>query len=616
MKSNIRVFRDSGTEARGRILPLEQFCLCSDLPEHRIQDEIGTYFVQCAEEMLEETIPLLPLSLYRDFARTGVRSRFEKPHHRRRMMLMYMTMAEAYERKGRFTEKIADVLWAILEESTWVLPAHCYHSLLAPGTSVPEVYEESQMPGLDLYAANCCATVALTLYLLRTELDGISPILARRAEHTVHLRGIRPFVSATYSWSGESGGAVNNWVTNITSSILFAAAVTVRETELRTRVAEKAMRFLDNFTAHYPADGCCDEGPGYWSGAGGNYFDCLELLEDMSGGTIRVYSHPLVRNMGEYIANAHIDGRYYLNFADAHPKLEQDGKLIVRYGQKCGSEELTAFGKAIGIHNPIHRYYFFGMVYRELKNAMIPPIREGEQCPAKTALWYEGSRIAVFREHTDTSRGLYLAVKGGHNRESHNHNDVGCAVVFADGQPLLVDPSHGSYDNGFFGPTRYGRWYMKSSYHSIPTVNGIEQKAGEEFASSEEHFDAANRTVSMELKNAFPAEAGIISMRRTASLQDGAIRITDDIRLEKEGEIEFHYVTPDEPKMLPDGTLSLGGRTFSYSPADLAVRVERVTNTWLPYEDLNFRSVWGRDCLWRICLSAKASEKTAAVTIR
>ena len=66
MKSNIRVFRDSGTEARGRILPLEQFCLCSDLPEHRIQDEIGTYFVQCAEEMLEETIPLLPLSLYRD----------------------------------------------------------------------------------------------------------------------------------------------------------------------------------------------------------------------------------------------------------------------------------------------------------------------------------------------------------------------------------------------------------------------------------------------------------------------------------------------------------------------------------------------------------------------
>jgi hypothetical protein len=112
----------------------------------------------------------------------------------------------------------------------------------------------------------------------------------------------------------------------------------------------------------------------------------------------------------------------------------------------------------------------------------------------------------------------------------------------------------------------------------------------------------------MELKNAFPAEAGIISMRRTASLQDGTIRITDDIRLEKEEKIEFHYVTPDEPKMLPDGTLSLGGRTFSYSPADLAVRVERVTNTWLPYEDLNFRSVCGRDCLWRICLSAKASE--------
>ena len=177
MKSGIRVFKDRGITARGNLLSRGDFRLNRDIAEEKIRKESGDFFVAQAEEMLEEEIPFLPLSLYRDFSLTAVRSRFERKHHRRRAMLLSLTLAEAYERKGRFVEKIADVLWAILEETTWVLPAHCYHSTLMPGTGVPEIYDETQMPGLDLYAANCCAAVALTKYLLKEELDAISPVI-------------------------------------------------------------------------------------------------------------------------------------------------------------------------------------------------------------------------------------------------------------------------------------------------------------------------------------------------------------------------------------------------------------------------------------------------------
>ena len=81
---------------------------------------------------------------------------------------------------------------------------------------------------------------------------------------------------------------------------------------------------------------------------------------DMTGGKITVYDSTIVKNMGEYIANANIDDEYYLNFADAHPKLNQPGKMIMRYGKKCGSEELYSFGKMAEARNPINRYYFFG----------------------------------------------------------------------------------------------------------------------------------------------------------------------------------------------------------------------------------------------------------------
>jgi len=618
MKSNIRVFAERKITAEGKVLPRSECRLAHDLENHTLSPESGEFFVRQAEKLLGEEIPLLPLSLYRDFFQTMVRSRFEGKYHRRRMMLLYMTLAEAYERKGRFVEKIADALWAILEETTWLLPAHYYHSPVTPSPKIPEVYTEEQMPGIDLCSAQTCGVLALTRYLLTEELNAISPVLCKRLDHLVYLRGIRPFVTLQTLWSGElvRTNKVNNWVTNITSVTLLACAVCTEDTELRTRVLDRSMRYLDNFTACCEADGCCDEGPGYWSGAGANYFDCLELIEDMTGAQINVYDHPFVQKLGEYIANVHIDGKYYLNFADSRPQLEQDGKMILRWGEKIRSEELAAFGRMTASENSIDRYYPYDMAYRIYKSALMPEIREADKVPAKQAYWFEDAKIAVFRETPFTSDGLYLAAKGGSNAESHNHNDVGCFVVYADGKPVIVDPSHGSYDHGEPG-TRYQRWYMKSSGHSIPTVDKKEQQEGKQYVSSDENFDADARTLSMELKNAFPADAGILSMRRTCALRDGAACITDTVRLDHEGEITFHYITVDEPKPQPDGSLSIAeGRTFRYAGEGLSLRVEKVENTWLPYEDLNIRASWGRDCLWRICLTAHAREATAAVTVR
>ena len=117
MRSGRRIFKEMGCQARGKLLLFSEFKLFRDLKDRCMQKEFGEYIVSEAEKMLEEEIPFLPLSLYRDFYLTGLRSRFEKKHHYRRKMLFYMTFAEAYEREGRFVSKIADVMWAIMEES-------------------------------------------------------------------------------------------------------------------------------------------------------------------------------------------------------------------------------------------------------------------------------------------------------------------------------------------------------------------------------------------------------------------------------------------------------------------------------------------------------------------
>jgi hypothetical protein len=265
----------------------------------------------------------------------------------------------------------------------------------------------------------------------------------------------------------------------------------------------------------------------------------------------------------------------------------------------------------------ITKGYAFGSCYRVYRASLTPEIHEADKVLAKKSVWYSGDKVAIFRESEYTSEGLFLATKGGCNGESHNHNDVGCLVVYANGKPVIIDPSHGSYDNGFFGPTRYQRWYMKSGYHSIPTVDGIHQMNGTPYESTDEVCDTDAFTVSMELKKAFKPEVGILSMRRTASLIDGVISITDDVKLDHEGDIQFNYLTLDEPKVLADGRLEISeGRIFEYDPTGLEYVAERVENTWLPYEDLNIQWTWKRDCLWRICLKARATNKCVSVTIK
>ena len=621
VRSGIKIFSEGGflkgsVTDSANILPIEKFVLFSDLKgELKCDEEMIKYVIEKAESYLDEPIPFLPLSLYRDKYLTGVRSRFEAKHHKRRDMLFYMAMAEFYEKKGRFITKIADLTWAILEESTWVIPAHTYHSPNDPTSTVPEVFTEDTVPALDLYSANCCALLASVKYLLAEELDKISPFITKRIDKQIYLRGVRPFITVSYGWSGEVPGFIDNWLTNITSNILLASALTTKEHSIRRRVVERAMKFLDNFTAYYPEDGCCDEGPGYWGGAGGSLLDCLELIEDMSGGKINVYNHPLVRKMGEYIVKFNIDGKYYLNFADARPRLEHDGKLIVRYGEKCGSEELRSFGMNVAYNNNANRYYFFGMCYRVLKDLFIDLPKETVPTKAARSVWYEAYRIAIFRESEDTTQGFFLATKGGDNGEMHNHNDVGALVVYHNGKPVIVDPSHGSYDNGFFGPTRYDRWFMKSSYHSIPLVNGIEEKAGRNFASCDEVCDPERQTVTMNLAGAFPESAGIDKMYRTCTLDGSSVCVRDEVTLKEEGDIQFNYLTLDEPKVISDGKLLISeGRTLEYDPT-LTLVVEKVENTYLPYDDLNFRGTWDRECLWRVTLRAHAASATSEVKI-
>lgn len=134
--------------------------------------------VKNAEKMLEEPIMVLPATLFMDFVRNGNRTRYQELYFARRKRLETLFLAEAFEYKGRFTDRLINEIWAILNEPTWCLPAHntWNHYLNEkddPHTDDPLSYYGYEI--MDLFSAETSAYLSTVYRLAYDELKKISP---------------------------------------------------------------------------------------------------------------------------------------------------------------------------------------------------------------------------------------------------------------------------------------------------------------------------------------------------------------------------------------------------------------------------------------------------------
>ena len=601
-----RIFAERGMRAEGNVLPFEEFRLFIDEKDPKFDDEKLARVVKRAEGMLDAEIPILTASLYREYVVNGNRTHYQTPYFRRRSMALTLAMAEAYEKKGRFSEKLMDAVWAILEETSWVIPAHLYNTPLYTEFGIPAVYGD-RMHGIDLFAASTGAVLATVYHFAGDALDKVTPVVTERLLYETHHRLILPYLHCVFGWTGERGNRPNNWNPWIHSNLLLVTALTEKDSYLRTHMTDKCMRLLDNFVADYPADGGCDEGPSYFGVAGASYFDCLELLYDMTGGKVNVFDHPLVRAIGEYEVKFNIAGKRFINFADCPPTCHMDGAMLSRFGRRTGSRILEEFGRE---QSAIGSVESDGQLYRGIYNYFTPEVRECRERVAATRVWFPDLKVMAAREHEDPEKGMFVAMKGGNNNESHNHNDIGNVIVYHDGNPVLVDTGAGTYTKKTFSPQRYELWYMQSSYHNLPDIGGVAEKNGAAFRSKNEVYHEGTGGVKMELCDAYPKDAGILSYTRETVLAGGVVTVTDTLSLAEEKEIDFHYMSPVKP-ILEGNTIALAeGRRMTLDPA-LTPEIEE-----FDVADDGIERNWKTPILWRIHLRVKAKEGSYTVTIQ
>ncbi|MDD4823520.1 MAG: heparinase II/III family protein, partial [Bacteroidales bacterium] len=192
--------------------------------------------------------------------------------------------------------------------------------------------------------------------------------------------------------------------------------------------------------------------------------------------------------------------------------------------------------------------------------------------------------------------------KGGHNAESHNHNDVGSYVVYYNAQPLLIDVGVGTYTSQTFGKGRYDIWAMQSGYHNLPKINGVDQKDGRQYKAKDLAYTNKGKqvTFSLDIAGAYPKEAGVESWKRTFSFtKNKQITITENYRLkEYKASTEIILMTCCEPIITDKGILlkTTDGERMLLFDKSLTPVIEHMEIT-----DARLLTSWKPD-LWRIRL--------------
>ena len=552
---------------------------------------------------------------YMEFNRSGNRAIMEQPQSVRVSALEALTLAELVEGKGRFMDALMDGIWAMCEQTTWVLSAHLVLQQKGPGLPDPDDTV------IDLTSGEIGALLSWIHHFFAAELDGISPFIAGKIRRNIRERVLEPYYARNdFWWMGFNDEVVNNWNVWVNYNVMQCIMLMETDRQKRADNIYKAMRSIDKFINYYPDDGGCDEGPSYWSHAGGKLFEGLELLYTVTGGKVDLYGNELIKNIGRYIYRAYIDDPYYVNFADAGAKGGIYPGLVYRYGKAINDPVMQGFGAFYARKSNFASKTPSGSI-----GAVLPDLFDVNEIvtaqtvePLIVECWLPGSQLVMARDKADSKQGFYFAAKGGHNDESHNHNDVGTFILYYNGLPALVDVGVGTYTRQTFSDERYQIWTMQSGFHNLPAINGVDQKDGRQYAASNVSFKSSAKTVdfSMDIAGAYPAGAAVKSWLRSYRLTRGKDFVVSDkyTITENRGVSTLNFMTSCRATLTKPGLIRLAGEGFvlemTYDTTLLNGKVEVI-----PIEDPNLQYPWGNE-LTRIKLEFTSKNLSGSSSVK
>jgi hypothetical protein len=491
--------------------------------------------IRQAESYRERPIPPWDAELYLDFSRTGNRRNFERFISRRHQPLAVLVTAECLENRGRFLAAIEAMILAIAEEKSWALPAH--------DRSLSNFHGEQYIP--DLRSTAMAWQLATIDYWLGAKL---SADLRQRIRTEVERRVFAPYRNAVAQ--GEPRiwwiKGTNNWNAVCQAGTIGAALALVESPEQRAFYVASAEKNIAHFLAGFTADGYCSEGLGYWNYGFGHYVLLAETIHQATAGRVDLLEREKITAIAPFGRRLEILPGVYPAFADCRINSRPDPILMAYLSRRFswGLVDVEQQG-LLAASGPSGRLAKVGLTvfpnsasrHPAAATAAPPPLRD----------WFAEAGVLVCRPAAGTPAPLAVALKGGHNAEHHNHNDVGSFVVALGPSTPLVDPGGEVYTARTFSSRRYESDVLNSFGHSVPRVAGQLQRRGRDAAArvmAAEFTDEAD-LLQLDLKAAYAVET-LRSLQRTFVYSRegrGQLSMVDEVQLDTPSSFETALIT-------------------------------------------------------------------------
>jgi hypothetical protein len=504
--------------------------------------------VPAAAKIRDTPLPPWAADSFLDYSRDGNRTRYQNAENQRRTRLGVLVLAECLENKGRFLAPLATLIDSLCEEKTWVLPAH---------DAKLENYN-GKIIDIDLVSSALAAQLGTTDFLLG---DKLPPATRQRLRDNVRQRVLDPFRDMITGKRPANWWVTtdNNWNAVCLSGVIGAALALEPSRPERGRFVAAAERYSQSFLSGFTADGYCGEGLGYWNYGFGNYDVLSEAVRQATGGKLDLLARPTARMPALFAARIQIMKDISPAFADCPIFAKPSAPLMVSLNRRF-SLGLPQYAR---LETAPSGSIYETMVYAMAENAPPVPASAPKRGDATVGLplrdFFDAAGILISRPGAKGTAKMGVALKGGNNAESHNHNDVGSYVVVVGDRPVLLDPGAETYTARTFSARRYDSKLLNSFGHPVPKFGDVLQRTGAEARGKvvKTNFTPDTDTFTLDIASAYTLPA-LKSLTRTwvySRKGDGSLTVTDNVSLSSPTPYGTALLTLGGWQKNPDGTL-------------------------------------------------------------
>ncbi|MBE5875750.1 MAG: heparinase [Lachnospiraceae bacterium] len=444
---------------------------------------------QEAKVLSHTAMPVLTEKEFELFFQTGNRLVYEASYFGRRKYLTVYGILAVYRGEQEDIEKLTDILESVCRERYWALPAHVNASTRDELT-------------IDLFAAETAQTLSELVYLLQDRLD--DKVKTRILDEVIR-RVMVPYMERRVAYGWETDPC--NWSAVCAGSIGMAAVYLYRMGRLdkvqRDECIQRVCASMQCYIGGLEEDGACTEGLGYYSYGMSYFTGFAELAYEESQGNIDLMIGKKCENIALFQQKCYFGKGMSISFSDGNSKECFLPGMTAYMKHRFSTVETPDYSLARGLYGD--------HCYRWLTNERnIRWLMKYESDETESEYSHEeqyhllpSAQWMIYKD----KQGNGYAAKGGHNAESHNHNDVGHFLVVYQGEMFLTDLGAGEYTKEYFGAGRYDILCNRSLGHSVPIINDTEQCAGKEYCAGAFVWDEKQKELMISFASAYSEDA-------------------------------------------------------------------------------------------------------------